>query len=132
MVFISVSPPLCDGKTSAGAYRSQDAPVIWAQIADILDVQLHIGGVPGVQRAVLRVFAGVRTVRWDFLEGSRKSELAPLVIGGRDLGAADVGACCRAASSTTIHPQHLRTSPTSPAHIPVASFSLSHLHRDSY
>jgi hypothetical protein len=66
MVFISVSPPLCDGKTSAGAYRSQDAPVIGAQVADVLDVQLHVGGVPGVQRAVVVVFAGVRTARWDF------------------------------------------------------------------
>jgi hypothetical protein len=88
MVLISVSSPLCDGKMSAGAYSSEDAPVIWGQIADILDVQLHTGGVSGVSVVVVVVFARVRTGRLGILEGSRKSELAPLVIGGRELGMA--------------------------------------------
>jgi hypothetical protein len=61
MVSISVSSPLWDGKMSAGAYRSEDAPVIWTQIADILDVQLHIGGVSRSKSVVLAVFAGVLT-----------------------------------------------------------------------
>jgi hypothetical protein len=71
-----------------GAYSSEDAPVIWGQIADILDVQLHTGGVSGVSVVVVVVFARVRTGRLGILEGSRKSELAPLVIGGRELGMA--------------------------------------------
>ena len=28
-------------KDSAGAYRSEDAPVVCGQIADVLDIQLH-------------------------------------------------------------------------------------------
>jgi hypothetical protein len=46
MVFISVSPPPRTDRPGAGAYRSEDSPVVRRQIAHVLDVQLHIGRVP--------------------------------------------------------------------------------------
>src|SRR5690242_1053072 len=35
------------------AYRCEDTPVLWGEVADILDVQLHVGGVSGAEEYVV-------------------------------------------------------------------------------
>ena len=75
----------------AGAYRSENPPVVRTQIADILDIQLHFDGVFVLFRASLGECA-VRMNRSRInLEASRKSERAAVIIGGSGgLAPADV------------------------------------------